>query len=209
MHRLQSQHPNRQMQCNQILSMETKALSKAFQTDVSGIPDKVLACCYECYKKIFLKWALVIYPNYPRDFLSGICEMAFSDCLLKFKEHAEQDRLYTSNASIKTVVFAYFKNCLRDHLQKEKRFSEKQKLYNSQAGILDGEEKNEITEQQLVKLENALVKMDVEDRQIIIWRHVEMKTNEEIANFLSITTASATNRIYRCMQRLRQLTDRL
>lgn len=53
----------------------------------------------------------------------------------------------------------------------------------------------------------ALAKMSVADRQIIQWRHIEEKSNDEIAALLAITVASATNRIYRCMERLRKLVE--
>ncbi|MFT3750781.1 MAG: sigma factor-like helix-turn-helix DNA-binding protein [Agriterribacter sp.] len=55
----------------------------------------------------------------------------------------------------------------------------------------------------------ALEKMTAEDRQIIQWRHIEEKTSDEIAALLAIKVPSATNRIYRCMERLRKLVEEM
>ena len=55
----------------------------------------------------------------------------------------------------------------------------------------------------------ALAKMSAADRQIIQWRHIEEKSNDEIAGLLAIKVESATNRIYRCMQRLRELVEEM
>ena len=68
---------------------------------------------------------------------------------------------------------------------------------------------NEVKEKRHANVMRALAKMSAADRQIIRWRHIEEKSNDEIAKLLAITVASATNRIYRCMQRLRELVEEM
>ena len=69
------------------------------------------------------------------------------------------------------------------------------------------EKEKELAESRHERIMLALAKMSAADRQIIQWRHIEEKSNDEIAGLLAITTASATNRIYRCLQRLRELVE--
>jgi DNA-directed RNA polymerase specialized sigma24 family protein len=51
--------------------------------------------------------------------------------------------------------------------------------------------------------------MPAADRQIIQWRHIEGRSGDEIAKLLDIKVESATNRIYRCMQRLRNRVEEI
>lgn len=187
--------------------MRFEAILNVLKTGASELSDKVLSCCYKCFKPFFIKWASIRYSQLDKTYITDVSDTAFTDCLIRFREHAVSDRLFESKAPVKSVVFAFFKNCLREQLQKNKRQDEKQDNYLQR---IDGpgngvtqEEGNEIF---LKKMEAALARMPLQDRQIITWRHLEHKTIEEIASLLSIEKASAINRIYRCMQRLRQLT---
>jgi RNA polymerase sigma factor (sigma-70 family) len=133
--------------------------------------------------------------------------------VLKFKESASLDKLYQSKASVKTILFHYCRNILLGHLTNEKRLAEKNKtlepVLSRETAYHTGETENEILEKRHNDIIRALAKMSAADRQIIQWRHIEGKSNDEIAGLLAITVASATNRIYRCMQRLRELVDEM
>jgi RNA polymerase sigma factor (sigma-70 family) len=138
---------------------------------------------------------------------------AFTDGVLKLKESASRGELYQSNASVKTVLFHYCRNMLLGHLTNEKRLIEKNKrvehLFLDETAYNIAETGNEVKEKRHANVMRALAKMSAADRQIIRWRHIEEKSNDEIAKLLAITVASATNRIYRCMQRLRELAEEM
>jgi len=129
--------------------------------------------------------------------------------VLKFKESAGWGELYKSNASVKTVLFHYCRNILLGYLTSEKRLAEKNKKLHDAMAYNTGETESETKEKKHEHIMKALAKMSAADTQIIRWRHIEEKSNDEIAALLAITVASATNRIYRCMKRLRELVEEM
>ena len=198
---------NKSVPCAQLLNIETVSL--AFKNNQSKISERIISCFYSCYQSLFLKWAKIAYKRYPADLIEFAANNSFTDGVLKLKESASRNELYRSNATIKTVLFHYCRNMLLGHLTNEKRLAEKNKklepLLSDETAYY--ETGNEIKENRHENVMRALAKMSVADRQIIQWRHIEEKSNDEIAQLLAITVPSATNRIYRCMQRLRQLVD--
>ena len=193
--------------CQQLLTIET--ISFAFKNNQQNLSEQVISCLYSCYQSQFVKWAKITYHRYSADMIEFAAGNAFTDGVLKFKEAASRGELYQSNASVKTILFHYCRNMLLAHLTKENRLAEKNKklefLFPGEANT--GETENEIKEKRHEVIMRALAKLSPEDRQIIQWRHIEEKSNDEIARLLAITVASATNRIYRCMQRLRELVN--
>ncbi len=197
--------------CQQLLNIES--VSFAFKSSQSDLSDQIISCFYSCYLPLFLKWAKITYQHYPADMIEFAANNSFTDGVLKLRESASLDKLYQSKASVKTILFHYCRNILLGHLTNEKRLAEKNKrlepFFSSGAEYNTGETEYEITEKRHNDVMRALAKMPAADRQIIQWRHIEGKSNDEIAGLLAITVASATNRIYRCMQRLRELVDEM
>lgn len=195
--------------CQELLNIET--ISSAFKNNRQDISDRIVSCFFSCYRFLFVKWAKITYQHYSSDLIEFTANNSFTDGVLKLKESACRNELYQSKASVKTVLFHYCRNILLGHLTNEKRLAEKNKklelLFSDETGYHIGETENDINEKRHENVMLALAKMSAADRQIIQWRHVEEKSNDEIAGLLAITVASATNRIYRCMQRLRELVD--
>lgn len=197
--------------CQQLLTIET--ISVAFKNNQRNLSDRIISCFYSCYQLLFIKWAKITYAHYPADIIEFAAGSSFTDGVLKLKESASYNKLYKGRASVKTVLFHYCRNMLLGYLTNEKRLAEKnKKLYPafSDGTAYDMNEKEkELAESRHERIMLALAKMPAADRQIIQWRHIEEKSNDEIAGLLAITTASATNRIYRCMQRLRELVEEM
>jgi len=197
--------------CQQLLNIET--ISLAFKNNQQHISDQIISCLYSCYQSQFVEWARITYHHYPADMIEFAANNSFTDGVLKLTEAASRNKLYQSNASIKTILFHYCRNMLLSYLKNEKRLAEKNKklelLISNETGYHAGEAENEINENRHGHIMLALEKMSAADRQIIHWRHIEERSNDEIAGFLAITIASATNRIYRCMQRLRKLVEEM
>lgn len=195
--------------CQELLNIET--ISIAFKNNRRNISDRIISCFYSCYQSLFIKWAKITYKHYPADVIEFAANNSFTDGVLKLKESASRNELYQGKASVKTVLFHYCRNMLLGHLTNEKRLAEKNKklepLFSHETGHHTGEMENDVKENRHEDIMRALAKMSVADRQIIQWRHIEEKSNDEIAALLAITVGSATNRIYRCMQRLRKLVE--
>lgn len=197
--------------CKQIMNVET--ISKAFMDNIQELSNKIVSCFYSCFQQIFVKWAIITYPAHPDDFVQFIANTAFTDGILKLKETATNNGLYNGQANIQTIVLGFCRMSLKENLQREIRLQEKNKKLQpifggtANAGYVDEEP---ATNEKLYNLlQQALSKIDPQDRQIIQWRHIDEKPNDEIAALLGITTPAATNRIYRCMERLRKLTENL
>jgi RNA polymerase sigma factor (sigma-70 family) len=197
--------------CEQLLTIET--VSFAFKNHQLETSEQIISCFYSCYQSMFVKWAKITYQHYPPDVIEFAANNAFTDGVLKFRESAGNDKLYQTRASVKTVLFHYCRNILLGHLTQEKRLAEKNRklepFLSSETGVATDEAEREARERRHAHLMKALSLMLAADRQIIQWRHIEEKSNDEIARLLAITVASATNRIYRCMQRLRELVDEM
>jgi RNA polymerase sigma factor (sigma-70 family) len=197
--------------CKELLNMET--ISAAFKDDRQDMTDSIVSCFYSCYRSVFVQWAKITYRHYPPDMIEFAANNAFTDGVLKLKESAGRGELYQSNASVKTVLFHYCRNILLGYLKNEKRLAEKNKklefLILNETGYNTGDAENGINEKRSGYIMRALAKLSVADRQIIRWKHSEEKSNDEIATLLAITIESATNRIYRCMKRLRKLVENM
>ncbi|MFT3703120.1 MAG: sigma-70 family RNA polymerase sigma factor [Agriterribacter sp.] len=196
--------------CQELLHIET--ISAAFKNNQQEIADQIISCFYSCYQSLFLQWAKITYQHYPTDIIEFAANNAFTDAVLKLKEAAVRGELYQSNASVKTVLLHYCRNMLLRYLKTETRLAEKNKKLEAHLSVNAAygvETENEFREKQHQHIMQALEKMTPADRQIIQWKHIDEKSNDEIAALLAITVASATNRIYRCMQRLRELVENM
>ena len=195
--------------CQELLNIDT--ISSAFKNNRQDISEQIISCFYSCYRSLFVKWAKVTYRHYPVDLIESLANDSFTDGMLKLTESASRGELYQSNASVKTVLFQYCRYKLLSHLKDEERLAEKNKRLalhlSNETGFNAGETTFEMKERKLENVMRALAKMSAADRQIIQWRHIEGRSNDEIAALLAITVASATNRIYRCMGRLRDLVE--
>ncbi len=194
--------------CRQLLNIKT--ISSAFKNNQEDISKSIISCFYSCYQSTFIKWAKITYRHYPTDIIEFAANNAFTDGVLKLKESASRGALYHGNASVKTVLFQYCRYKLLGYLKDEERLAEKNKklvlhfLDNTDNAI---ETVFEVKERKHENIMQALAKIPAADRQIIQWRHLEEKSVDEIAGLLAIKVTSATNRIYRCMQRLRELVE--
>ncbi len=62
-----------------------------------------------------------------------------------------------------------------------------------------------IRQEMLDRFRHALLQMDEDDREIVVYRHVEQLTNQEVALLLNLTEAAASMRYLRALRRLRTL----
>ncbi|MBX3254089.1 MAG: sigma-70 family RNA polymerase sigma factor [Chitinophagaceae bacterium] len=197
--------------CQKLLNIET--ISSAFKNNRQDISEHIITCFYSCYRLLFVKWATITYRHYPVDLIEALANDSFTDGVLKLKESAGRGELYQSNASVKTVLFKYCRYQLLSHLKEEERLAEKNKKlalhFPNETGYHTGETETEMKEKDYQNLMQALAKIPATDRQIIQWRHIEEKSNDEIAALLAIKVDSATSRIYRCMERLRNLMEEM
>ena len=169
--------------CQELLNIDT--ISSAFKNNRQDISEQIISCFYSCYRLLFVKWAKITYRQYPVDLIESLANDSFTDGMLKLTESASRGELYQSNASVKTVLFQYCRYKLLSHLKDEERLAEKNKRLalhlSNETGFNAGETTFEMKERKLENVMRALAKMSAADRQIIQWRHIEEKSNDEIA----------------------------
>jgi RNA polymerase sigma factor (sigma-70 family) len=194
-------------ECKQALNNTVEAIVQPFKNNGQLQAQKIISCFYNCCNKEFVKWAMITYKGYPVDFIESLANMAFTDTVITFSEKAAAGKIYQDKATIRTILFGIYRYKILEQLKKEKRIADKKEKYAAENNETISNPENAGTgKESLYKiLEQALAKMDTDDRQIIIWRHIEEKKCDEIAAILAINKSSATNRIYRCMERLRNL----
>ncbi|HEX5151050.1 MAG TPA: sigma-70 family RNA polymerase sigma factor [Parafilimonas sp.] len=199
--------------CEQILRVEN--LLNAFTQNIKEQSDEIFYCLYKCCYDKFIKWAIIRYTEYAEDMITDLSDRAFTDGMLKLQEFTIRKGLYKDKVSSDKIFFRFFKNQLRANITKEMRLTKKNlglpKDFPAQfsANTQDNaEEFSETKTENQSCLEQSLNQLKNDDRQIVIWRHVEEIGNKEIANRLGITIASATNRIYRCMERVKNLMEK-
>lgn len=195
--------------CEASLNAGIKTVIYVYADNKNGL-DEILSCINNCLRKSFIKWAQITNPGRSEDQISFIADISFTDGVLKFKLKAEKNELYDGDASVKTVVLNFFRYTLLENLKREERLDEKKQRYSddNKTETAINEDNTSTKEEQLMILEQAMKQLEPEDRQIIIWRHIENKRSEEIAQLLDITIPAATNRVYRCMERLRKLLNK-
>ena len=194
--------------CEEIIQNRIDTIVLIFKKQLLKETERIVSCLYSCFQEGFIKWATITYKHYPEESILFISNNSFTDGILKFKEKAESDDIYKSNASLKTILFSFYRFKLLENLKKEQRLLIKNERYerdNKEGSVWMGED-DEIETRYLI-LEHALEKMEPVDKQIIVWRHIEEKSCDEIAQLLAINRNSATTRIYRCMKRLRNLIE--
>lgn len=176
-------------ECKEVLKKNIKVIADIFEANLKQDTEKIVACFYSCFKAAFIKRALIIYNSYPKDFIEFISNTSFTDSILLFTKKAEAGEIYDSNASVKTVLLKFYTIKLLQNLQTEKRIAEKKIKYTigykeeTTTMHYEGDTNNE---NNFLILEQALAKMEPADRQIIIWRHLDAKTCDEIAVLLGI-----------------------
>jgi RNA polymerase sigma factor (sigma-70 family) len=197
-------------ECKAIFKTNIEAIVAVFKANLQQDADKIISCFYNCLKQEFIKRSSIIYNGYPEEFMAFVSNTAFTDSILLFTTKAAAGNIYDGNVNIRSVLSGFYMTTLRQNLQSEKRLLEKKEKYTlgyrEEVAELNTDSDEAIEKRYLI-LQLALTKMEPADRQIIIWRHLDEKTCDEIAALLGITRASATNRIYRCMERLRNLTE--
>jgi RNA polymerase sigma factor (sigma-70 family) len=197
-------------ECKELLKTGVERIINIFKASLQPESEKIIACFYNCFKPEFIKRSSIIYNRYPEDIIAFVSNSSFTDSVLLFTQKAAAGEIYDGNASLKTILLSFYSNKLRQNLQTEKRLLEKkEKHYSgfSEATTAMVNDDHADSEKRYQLVEQALAKMEPADRQIITWRHLHQKSCDEIAALLGINKESATNRIYRCMQRLRSLTE--
>ncbi len=196
--------------CQQLLNIDV--ISSAFKDGEKAVSEQITACFYSCYQSLFLQWAKTTYHHYSTDTLEFAANSSFTDGVIKLTESARRGELYKGHASVQTILLSFCKNVLRGHLTSEDRLARKNEklqrhLSSDQYETIDEESEN--VEKKYAILILAMNKMSAEDRQIIQWRHIEGRSNDEIARNLAIKIESATNRIYRCMRKLHEFVSEI
>ena|GEM_PF-6713884 len=199
-------------QCEPILRSNIRIFILAHEKNYQSEIDNTIKCLNYCLRPAFLKWASLTYSQYPTETIEFNADISFTDAVLKIQSKASEGKLYKGNAIIKTVVFIFFKNILRDNLQRHNRLEEKNRRFgksnyiDEQHNILS---EHDDKEAKITLIERALSSLNATDRQIVMWRHIDGKKNDEIARLLKINIPSATNRIYRCMERLKAAIEKI
>ena len=195
-------------ECKQALNNTVENIIQYFLDKEESQCQKIVSCLYYCCKEEFVKWAAITYrKKYPGKFIASVSEMAFTDAIVIFSEKAAAGKIYQDKASIRTILFGFFRFQLLYHIQQEKRLSQKKDRYAIEniEGVKDTDEEKKEMELLYKMLEKALGEMEANQRRAILLRHIEGKKYDEIAAILAINTNSAINHIYRCMKNLRNL----
>src|ERR1700761_4619667 len=84
-----------------------------------------------CLRKELVCWAVITYKyRYPDiAFIEFNADQAFTEAILKLRNDAMTGNITDRGATIKTVMFTFFKIKLMELLQKETRRQEKEKQY--------------------------------------------------------------------------------
>ncbi len=194
--------------CLQFIENNIQKTIKQFNENNNQASEFAANCFSNCLKNDYTKWSKISYKNENQEILEYCIDVAFSDAILKFNEKANAKKLFISTATTKTVFFIFFKFKLLEHLQKEKRTKANTKKF----GIFNFTYKNDDYEDKELlyqKLEQGLKKLNDEDREIVLLRHKENKSIAEIASIIKINKNSTTNKVYRCMLKLKNIIENL
>ncbi len=190
-------------QCKSLLTVQT--INFVFRQHDTSNKELIASCFYSCWYYSFVSSAKIIYSSYSANYIHEIADISFTDALLAFMQKAATDGFYQSTATAKSIAFTFFKNKLHESIRKDKT---KLMLNNEDidefkygSGIPDEDHGNAM----LACLEKIKPMLPPEDIDICNWKFSHKLSNSEIAQKLSITTNSFTNRFYRLTGRMEKL----
>jgi RNA polymerase sigma factor (sigma-70 family) len=196
-----------EMDCASISKANAKKIADHIRIEESAHTSGPIGQLNDCLRKELICWAVITYKSrYPdTSLIEFTADQAFTEALLKLHNDALSGNISDRGASIKTVLFTFFKFKLMELLQKENRRMEKERRYfatNDPANESeDRMDQNDIT---YALLRRALANMKAKDQEIITQRHLHQETPESIAEKLNISTEAVNNKLYRSMKRLKK-----
>lgn len=197
--------------CERLLQSNISILASSFGEHALSAFDEFLACFSQRLRRLFIAWSVVRYKQqHPLHFIEFHADIAFTEGLFTFRQKAMAGKLYAGPSSVKTVVFEFCKIALMARLKTwEREEKHKERFTKDFASLYQETDEAAGRQEDLLNLlKKAMQELSEEDRQIITWRHIDLKSSDEIGRLLAITKESATNRIYRCMEKLRKLVSK-
>lgn len=194
--------------CKTLYKTNAKTFSDEISQAENGALNNPLNNLANCLRKELICWAVITYKtNYSdQSFIEFTADIAFTEAIMKLREEALDGRITDKGATIKTLVFTYFKVKLRELLQQENRRSRKEDDFKKQTAITVDHffDTPPLESQwQYQVLMQAIEQLSKKDKQIILQRHLLQEKPEQIADHLKITPLAVNNKLYRAMKRLK------
>lgn len=195
-----------EMDCASISKANAKKIADHIRIGEGALTPGPIGRLNDCLRKELICWAVITYKSrYPDPTLIEFtADQAFTEALLKLHNDALSGNISDRGASVKTVLFTFFKFKLMELLQKENRRMEKERQYivtNDSDNVSEAIDTENIT---YALLRKALANMKAKDQEIITQRHLNQENPESIAEKLNISVEAVNNKLYRSMKRLKE-----
>jgi RNA polymerase sigma factor (sigma-70 family) len=190
--------------CEHLLNSYTIVVMEQLKKDEEAFLQQSAECFYSCLREKYREQTRYNYRQYHSDKMLFIADSAFTDAVLTFRRKAIEGKLFDGEARLKTVFYRYFYFTLLAHIKKEKKDLDNTIRMAESTQPQQNNDFQQFNEDRINLLHRALSRLNKKDQEIITWRHLELKPIDEIAQKLAINKDSASNRVYRCMERLKK-----
>lgn len=127
----------------------------------------------------------------------------------------ESIKTYDEKQSFTWYFWTIFKNTIKDYFKKnsDTPFTHLESLQedssNFEDTLIDGSDFTEILEHdyKFDQIQNAMIELDISSKDIIYWKYIEEKSNEEISNILWISEENIRQKISRAIKHLKTLLE--
>ena len=156
----------------------------------------------EIYKKYFQKIYRYCKINLKNEeSAKDICQESFVKAWKKIKDFNTDGQW-----SIQAFLFTIARNLIIDHARKKKEYNleEFEELSTKEDLYEDLDRKQDIQ-----KVRIALSKLEDTEKQIVILRYFEEMSSQEVAQILGVTDGAIRVRIFRVMQKLKEILETL
>lgn len=168
--------------------------------------DRITPCFYHCLKDEYIQRAVILFSHIPAGEMQFLSDSAFTDAAITFRSKAVENKLNDRGASLRTVFHHFFDFALLNQIKKskKKRINETSLFPDLEHNAGSDPTVSDTGNYDVDLLNKAMASLEEEDRKIILWRHYDRLGIDEIARLLAINKKSASNRVYRCMERLKK-----
>lgn len=149
------------------------------------------------YKKIFRYCS---FNTHDKEAAADICQEAFVKAWKKINDF----RMDSADWSFQAFLFAIARNLIIDRSREKKEYSldAHEDIETNEDYYNDFDKKNDV-----VRIKNALSKLNEAERQIIIFKYFEEMDSKEVANILNINHGALRVRQSRILQKLKDIME--
>jgi DNA-directed RNA polymerase specialized sigma24 family protein len=164
--------------------------------------DKMLVCLSTVYRQAWFDRVIFNSSLLSGEALWDMAATVFLSTWEHFNEQGKAGKLRFDKPEYTSYLFTAFKGNYLKALQKELRRVEAEKAFGDRAAVESGKPADSFLPERTAK---ALSRLSADCRQLLLWKHVEGLSHDEIARRKQIARSSSITMVSRCGRRFMEI----